>query len=209
MTENLDQIPESKLSRWAYRVSWLPLVGIPLFILLGLASLINIGRKGLTGFWLLKRGMIVVIIMTILAFTPYLFGYCGNLSAKTPFLPTHGKVYEYYKDGNPKHMTTYWFSVKHGKCLSWHINGKKLGKGEYRFGKLNGDYETWFNNGQYGGITRLKDGRQHGKKISYYDNGQKWYEGEFRNGKYVGKHIVWDRDGRKLTENTYTDTVNK
>ena len=45
----LDDIPESRAARWAYRFSFIPLLGIPLFMFLGFIALFRMGSIGQTG----------------------------------------------------------------------------------------------------------------------------------------------------------------
>ena len=47
--QNLDEVPESNAAKWAYRCSFIPIFGVPVFIILGVMALAGIAQKGIRG----------------------------------------------------------------------------------------------------------------------------------------------------------------
>lgn len=129
MTENqqqLDNIPESKVALWAYRLSRIPFLGLALYIILAPIALIRIGSKGRTGFYLLRRGLILGILYSGLLYS-ILFITAYAPTWAFPFGFRHGYEIENYQElsvtskyylGKWAYSTYYLNKIKHHKMIN-------------------------------------------------------------------------------------------
>lgn len=215
-----DQIPESMLARWAYRVSYVPIIGVPFFMLFGFISLLRISIKGMTGLRLLWKGIQAGFIVNLILFAPYLLGYCCELAVKIPYLPAHGSLVTHqYENGQKRAETWYLFGKKY-KLYMWHENGKKHFECSFKSDKVNGKFTGWHKNGQkhYESFANNSDiviydlykdpiiRKTIGLWTSWYDNGHKAIE------RYLGKNSFtdrkrtsWDRNGIKYCDESFNE----
>jgi antitoxin component YwqK of YwqJK toxin-antitoxin module len=185
-TTDHEMIPESKAARWAWRVSLIPVLGVPLFILLAFLALYRIGSKGRTGFWLLRRGVIAVFSVNLVAyFGLYLSGYSryypSVYDCLYSSLPKHG-MFTIYLDNKPFETTTWFFGKEEGFSINYfRHNGKIKAEGNVRE------------------MTR------YGRWTFWYSNGRKNAEGNYVNGKKHGAWKNWSPDGREESVVVYNE----
>lgn len=131
MTKNLDNIPESKAARWAFRLAYIPILGVPIFIILGLIALLSVGNNGKTGLNVLTKGSAVFLLNLVL---------CGAILIyqsewfNDRYYYNFQKKYDgEYNDKNQKHGTRADKSlvkpnIKKEKCTAKKFGGMKTGK---------------------------------------------------------------------------------
>jgi antitoxin component YwqK of YwqJK toxin-antitoxin module len=202
INEQTEVIPESSTARWAWRMSLIPVLGIPLFIALAFISLYCIGQ-GRTGFWLLRRGVIAVFAINVLPYCAvYLFGYSmyfpwvyENLYS---YLPRHGVMVEHDNSGFiTEKYYHFFFGGKKIKVEAYYQSHKML-DGEL----ISNMPKFWEGNI----IEHLNnDVFRTGKWTMWYSNGKKCGEGECTKDGYYGAWKYWSPDGKEQSAVLYTE----
>lgn len=231
MSETLaDHIPESKLARFAYRVAFIPVLGIPLFMLFGTFAFFQVGVKGQTGLKLLWRGFFVILLCNVLPyFLLYFFGFFPQLY---PFLPKHtNRKYsiEHYdgiypiQNNNLKVAVYYWFGqrykekyyrndqmmyqgieddddIKQGIWQWWYDNGQLQEKGQYKHGIKIGTWKQWHSNGQLEYLCSFENGKENETCQEWHSNGQLSSKAKYIDGKIEGNYQEWHSNGQLRAE---------
>jgi antitoxin component YwqK of YwqJK toxin-antitoxin module len=208
--EPLDVIPESKAARWAWRVSLIPLLGVPLFIVLAFLALYRIGSKGRTGFWLLRRGVIAIFLINVVSyFGLYLSGYSGYfpiIYKAYRFLPHHG-VYQTFYDNETAYTQQHWrFGQQEGLETTWDALDRKIEEGRYVNGLKEGFWTTW----NYKQLSQVSGEYKKGKREGIWTT-RRWTgereEREYRDDKMNGKRTLYNGLGDKTWEIEYKNNM--
>jgi antitoxin component YwqK of YwqJK toxin-antitoxin module len=195
-----EMIPESKAARWAWRVSLIPLLGVPLFIALAFLALYRIGSKGRTGFWLLRRGVIASCIYAVIYFGVYFSGYSGYnpiIHKAFFFLPVHGVCRTFHNNGQLYKQEEWRFGIRNGKAKTWTDKGYKLFEDEYKNGKYHGTQKMWNTDSELPLLyAEWKEGVLDGQYIQWFASTKlKSIEGEYRSDQKNGKWKSWHDNG--------------
>ena len=105
--------------------------------------------------------------------------------------PNGGKKTEYTGYGTNKYFIEY----KHGKLTEWYKNGQKKLEIDFKFGSKDGKLSVWYKNGAKQSKANLVDGKLNGVAKTYYQNGGLMYKDTFKNGEKINRK-AYDKEGK-------------
>ena len=123
----------------------------------------------------------------------------GNKSTEANYLndSLHGKIVEWYRNGQLKLIGSYSNGLKSEKWKYWYKNGTIMSQQFY----VNNTIDDWsilyHNNGVMKEKAYYINGMLEGEWKSWYKNEQKFEEGKCVNGQKHGIWIEWYPNGRK------------
>ena len=109
--------------------------------------------------------------------------------------PYSGKVYEFWKNGNPKLKGRLRDGLRNGKWTFWHQNSQKMAEGKYFDGDGSDVRED----------TGISMKGCTGTWVFYYPSGQQWREGTWQDGVPKGEHMIWYPNGNNKTVESFQD----
>jgi hypothetical protein len=197
--QEIVQIPESRLARWAYRLSLLPIVGLLLSPMLCFLAMLSIGKNGYSGLDLIWKTGVRLLILNVVAIAGLLYLWFLPRYVESRFRPFIGN--EYYgltAESGYEIRAFEWPArwIKHGPWKTkytgtLYIGGMQLNIRERTFNVCGERLDTF------------SWGKQNGKSTTYHENGKKFCEGEYNNDNKIGKWKYWDEQGRLTGEEIY------
>ena len=133
---------DTKFALLAWRCSYVPIIGVPLYAILSVLSLYYIGKSGKTGIYYLERGIKICITINCLVIIIFL-SWC--------FWPRNEIVrYDdkcFVTGSYNRSLKPYFDLQKHGKWQCFDSNGKLMWEGIYSNGKPIGQWTGYYPNG--------------------------------------------------------------
>jgi hypothetical protein len=165
-----DGIVESKAARWTYWFSFVPVYGLVLVIFFGSLAVYRMGKHFESGFFYLKRALIMTLSVNILLFALYFFGVFTGWGIIN--LPKHGKYISQYTDqsfSGEYYAIYYWFGEEY-RGIAYYKNGAKKHEGTIQ-------KPTYREDGNYSGYNAKRD------TWSYWDEQGNLIKEEFYDSK--------------------------
>lgn len=227
MTEanlNLENPPINKAAQWAFRLAFIPYIGLPLYMILALVALHRTSTRGELCRNYLKWGNVIFICHCVLIALPIYNSWRGPVGLSWKNREYFEKIsgYSYFDFFNDsytlKATKKAWYLEKgqtvngempfnpdpNRKWIAWHDNGVKAEEGSYFGIAPNGEWTYWYDNGNLKMTSTYQSGSLVGTWTQWHKNGKKKSEGEFLYVK-VGTWKYWNEDGFLIKEDIYKD----